>query len=195
MDKEDECPDVPGLKALKGCPDSDGDGVADPKDQCPGTPKGCKVDTKGCPLDSDNDGIIDCEDQCPNQAGTKENKGCPVTCIDFNVDPVYFNFDKSDLKPEGIALLDAFIAKLAENNCKDYEIDVNGHTCNIGAKAYNQKLSERRAQSVVKYLVSKGINNAYIGAKGFGETKPAFPNTKKANREKNRRAEIDLVIK
>jgi outer membrane protein OmpA-like peptidoglycan-associated protein len=194
-DRVDECPDVAGLKKFNGCPDTDGDGIPDAKDECPQSPKGCAVDAKGCPLDTDKDGIIDCEDKCPTVAGTKENKGCPVvvTCVDFEVSPVYFDFDKSALRPEGIAALDAFVTKLGD--CKNYEIVVKGHTCSIGSTAYNQKLSERRAQEVVKYLLTKGVNNAFIGAKGYGETQPAVPNTSKANREKNRRAEIDLTVK
>lgn len=192
-DHLDECPDVPGLKKFNGCPDTDGDGVPDPKDECPDTPKGCAVDAKGCPIDTDGDGIIDCEDDCPNQAGTKENKGCPVTCIDFDVDPVYFDFDRSTLRPDGMSALDAFVSKLGD--CKEYEVVVNGHTCSIGSTNYNQGLSERRAQEVVKYLLNKGLNNAYVGSKGYGETQPAVPNTTNANREKNRRAEIDLSVK
>jgi len=192
-DHLDECPDVPGLKKFNGCPDTDGDGVPDPKDECPDTPKGCAVDAKGCPLDTDGDGIIDCQDDCPTQPGTKENKGCPVTCVDFDVDPVYFDFDKSVLRPEGKAALDAFMTKLGD--CKNFEVVVNGHTCSIGSTHYNQGLSERRAQEVVKYLISKGMGNAFIGSKGYGETQPAVPNTSEANRQKNRRAEIDLTVK
>jgi len=194
IDCMDDCPDVPGLKELKGCPDSDGDGIPDHKDECPDTPKGCKVDAKGCPIDTDGDGIIDCQDDCPNEPGPKENNGCPLpTCIDFEVNPVYFDFDKSTLRPEGMALLDEFVSKLGD--CKNYEVVVNGHTCSIGSKNYNQGLSERRAQSVVKYLLSKGLNNAFVGSKGYGEEQPAVPNTTKANREKNRRAEVDLIVK
>jgi OmpA-OmpF porin, OOP family len=76
----DDCPTVKGLTSLKGCPDSDGDGVADKDDQCPNTPKGVKVDAKGCPLDSDGDGVADTEDQCPNTPkGVKvDAKGCPI---------------------------------------------------------------------------------------------------------------------
>jgi len=109
------------------------------------------------------------------------------------VNPVYFDFDKSTLRPEGMALLDEFVSKLGD--CKNYEVVVNGHTCSIGSKNYNQGLSERRAQSVVKYLLSKGLNNAFVGSKGYGEEQPAVPNTTKANREKNRRAEVDLIVK
>lgn len=80
-DKDDKCPDTPkGVKVdAKGCPvDSDGDGVADYLDKCPDTPKGVKVDAKGCPLDQDGDGVLDADDECPTVAGPKENKGCPV---------------------------------------------------------------------------------------------------------------------
>ncbi len=192
-DHLDECPDVPGLKKFNGCPDTDGDGVPDHKDECPDTPKGCAVDAKGCPLDTDGDGVIDCQDDCPTVPGPKENRGCPVTCVQFDVNPVYFDFDKSVLRPEGKSALDAFMSKLGD--CKNYEVVVNGHTCSIGSTRYNQALSERRAQEVVKYLITKGMSNAFIGSKGYGETQPAVPNTSNANREKNRRAEIDLTVK
>ena len=100
-DKDDACPEVPGLAAFNGCPDSDGDGIEDGKDDCPNQagPKemnGCpdsdgdgiadKDDAcpneaglaalAGCP-DADGDGVADKDDACPNQAGPKENKGCP----------------------------------------------------------------------------------------------------------------------
>jgi len=193
IDCMDDCPDAAGLKEFKGCPDTDGDGVIDKNDECPNTPKGCKVDAKGCPLDRDKDGVIDCQDDCPDEAGIAELKGCPVRCKDFTIDNVLFDFDKATLRPEGIATLDAFIAKLGD--CKTFELLVNGHTCSIGPKKHNLDLSEERAQAVVTYLSSKGINVAFVAAKGFGETEPAVPNTNKANREQNRRAVIDLIIK
>lgn len=193
IDCQDDCPTVAGLKEFKGCPDTDGDGVPDKNDECPGTPKGCKVDSKGCPLDSDGDGIIDCEDKCPNEKGVKELQGCPIKCVAITADPVYFDFDKAVLRPDGIAAIDAFLTKLGD--CKQYDIVVNGHTCNIGTKAYNQKLSEKRAQAVVQYLITKGVNSAYVAGKGYGETEPAVPNTTKANREKNRRAIVIMSVK
>ena len=73
-DKRDECPNTFGLKTLNGCPDSDGDGVTDKKDECP-KEKGLK-NLKGCP-DSDGDGIADNKDACPNKKGSKNLKGCP----------------------------------------------------------------------------------------------------------------------
>lgn len=73
-DKDDACPDVPGLKEFNGCPDADGDGIKDSDDACPnvaGLPA-----LNGCP-DADGDGIADKDDMCPNAKGTKANNGCP----------------------------------------------------------------------------------------------------------------------
>lgn len=78
-DGSDTCPDVFGLAILNGCPDSDGDGVADKDDECPNA-KGLSV-YKGCP-DADNDGIVDKDDKCPTVAGLKANGGCPFVDTD-----------------------------------------------------------------------------------------------------------------
>ncbi len=90
IDKKDDCPDVAGLKDLKGCPDKDGDGVADKDDACPDE-KGLDK-FKGCP-DKDGDGVIDKEDACPDIAGLAELKGCP----DKDGDGVA---DKDDVCPD-----------------------------------------------------------------------------------------------
>lgn len=82
-----------------------------------------------------------------------------------------FAFDKSALKPEGMALLDNLVQQL--NNTAYETIEVTGHTDRIGSDVYNQKLSERRAQSVKDYLVSKNIPAERITAKGMGERSPS----------------------
>ncbi|RIH63008.1 OmpA family protein [Mariniphaga sediminis] len=189
-DKDDDCPDVPGLAKFNGCPDSDEDGVPDHKDKCPDTPRGCPVDANGCPLDSDGDGVIDCEDKCPTEAGPASNDGCP-DWAEIEIPTIYFDFDKSELKPEGKSELDKLVQTLS--NSKEYDIVVAGHTCNIGTDKYNMGLSEKRAESVVKYLLSKGISNAYVGSKYYGEEKPAVPNTSLQNRKQNRRAEFEVA--
>ena len=75
-DKNDDCPSVAGLKALAGCPDADSDGVADGKDKCPN--EAGPVANNGCPWpDTDKDGVLDKDDKCPNEAGTVANNGCP----------------------------------------------------------------------------------------------------------------------
>lgn len=73
-DKDDSCPDVFGLAEFNGCPDTDGDGIIDSEDACPEV-KGTKM-MKGCP-DTDGDGVADKDDNCPEVAGAKENAGCP----------------------------------------------------------------------------------------------------------------------
>ncbi|ATA89036.1 cell envelope biogenesis protein OmpA [Capnocytophaga stomatis] len=76
FDKDDECPEVAGLKEFNGCPDTDGDGIADKNDACP-EEAGLK-EFNGCP-DTDGDGIADKDDACPEVAGPKELNGCPDT--------------------------------------------------------------------------------------------------------------------
>ena len=189
-DKDDDCPNEAGLAKFKGCPDTDNDGVPDYKDKCPDTPKGCPVDADGCPIDSDGDGVIDCEDKCPNEKGTIANNGCPEW-QDIIVPTIYFDLNKSDLKPEGEAELDKLVETLMSS--KEYNIVVGGHACDLGSDKYNMQLSEKRAQSVIKYLLSKGVNNAYIGSHNYGESKPAVPNTSEDNRKKNRRVEWEVT--
>ena len=73
-DKDDACPDVPGLEAFNGCPDSDNDGIEDSKDDCPN--QAGLAEFNGCP-DGDSDGVADKDDACPTVAGLKALAGCP----------------------------------------------------------------------------------------------------------------------
>jgi OOP family OmpA-OmpF porin len=115
----------------------------------------------------------------------------PVTeKVTFAAD-VFFDFDKSVLKPEGKAKLDDLVGKL-----KTVALEVIiaiGHTDNIGTKEYNQKLSVRRAEAVKAYLVSKGIEPNRIYTEGKGLTQPIADNRTAAGRAKNRRVEIEVV--
>lgn len=92
IDEEDSCPDTAGLPEFNGCPDTDKDGVADPNDECPNE-AGSKM-LNGCP-DDDNDGIANKNDECPNQAGPEANNGCPYP--DTDGDGV---LDKDDMCPD-----------------------------------------------------------------------------------------------
>ena len=91
-DRNDACPNTPGLPEFNGCPDTDGDGIADPQDACPTVPGLASMN--GCP-DTDGDGITDAEDDCPNEAGPKANNGCPYK--DRDGDGV---LDKDDQCPD-----------------------------------------------------------------------------------------------
>jgi OOP family OmpA-OmpF porin len=102
----DQCPDTPrGCRVdARGCPiDSDGDGVCDGLDKCPDTPKGCIIDARGCPIDSDGDGVCDGLDQCPNTP-----KGCTVDTrgcpIDSDGDGVCDGLDKCPGTPAGASV-------------------------------------------------------------------------------------------
>ncbi len=170
----DKCPNTPaGAKVDKdGCPvDSDGDGVPDYLDKCPDTPAGVQVDENGCPVDSDGDGVPDYLDKCPDTpAGVKVDKdGCPVKEEAYKV-TIYFGFDRYDLRKEEKSKLDEAVKFMKDN--PDAMFSIEGHACPIGPAAYNMKLSERRANTVYKYLVSQGIDKNRFMTKWFGETQP-----------------------
>ncbi len=174
----------------EGPKDSDGDGVVDSKDECPNTPKGVAVNAFGCPKDSDGDGVADYMDKCPGtKAGVRVNSdGCEIienVTIQTTVD--HFDFDSAELKPAMMAELDKIAEKIKATNGEE-KILVIGHTDSTGPEAYNQRLSERRAQAVADYLASKGITNLSI--KGMGESQPVADNSTREGRAKNRRVEI-----
>lgn len=106
------------------------------------------------------------------------------------LDDVLFDFDKSNIKPEAAAILDRLVAFMNEN--KDKKAALSGHTDSIGTEAYNQKLSERRVNSVKDYVVKKGVNAGRVSGQGFGESKPIADNKTKEGRAKNRRVEIKV---
>lgn len=199
IDELDKCPDTPaGVKVDSvGCPlDTDKDGVYDYLDKCPDTPAGVKVDSVGCPLDTDGDGVYDYLDKCPDTPRdlAVDAKGCPErVCITLGVQ---FDTDKAVVKPQYHDEI-----KKAADFLKEYPeatAVIEGHTDSVGSDAYNQKLSERRAKAVMKYLVDKlGINAKRLSAKGFGESKPIADNATEEGRYKNRRvvATIDCGMK
>lgn len=110
---------------------------------------------------------------------------------------VYYAFNKAQLLEESHAALDKLAELMKQNPAM--RIEIGGHTDDKGSDAYNQKLSEARAQSVVDYLVSKGIDKSRVEAKGYGETMPVAPNTNgdgsdnPEGRQKNRRTEFKVL--
>ncbi len=104
---------------------------------------------------------------------------------------VLFNFNKATLKPEGQQALDQLYTQLSNLDPKDGSVVVLGYTDRIGSDAYNQGLSEKRAQSVVDYLISKGIPSNKISARGMGESNPVTGNT--CDNVKARPALIDCL--
>lgn len=104
-----------------------------------------------------------------------------------------FEFDSAKLRREEIKKLDE-VASFAEKH-KDAQLEASGHTCSIGTEAYNQKLSERRAESVKAYLVKKGVVADRIDTVGYGESRPMADNKTREGREMNRRVEVCTVLK
>jgi outer membrane protein OmpA-like peptidoglycan-associated protein len=104
---------------------------------------------------------------------------------------ITFAFNKSDVQAQFQPTLNDVASVLAQYP-KTY-IDVYGHTDSDGADAYNQTLSERRAQAVSTYLVGRGVQSARIGTRGFGETQPIASNATEEGKASNRRVEIKIA--
>ncbi len=174
--------------------DSDGDGVTDDIDQCPGTPPGVKVDAVGCPLDTDGDGVPDFLDKCPGTppGAPVDSDGCQIDHT-IVISTVNFAFDSAALDAGARGLLDENLPHLA-NNPKLLGITVNGHTDSRGSAAYNQGLSERRAQSVANYLANNGVPASKLTVVGHGESQPIASNNTSQGRAENRRVELDIDV-
>ncbi len=149
-------------------------------------------------MDDDGDGVNNCDDKCPgSQAGqTIGPDGCPVP-VSIDLKGVNFDFDKSTLRPDAVAILNEAIEIL--KRYPDLKVEVAGHTDSIGTDAYNQGLSERRARAVYDYLTSNGIDaSRLVGPNGYGESRPIAPNTNPdgsdnpEGRAQNRRTELNV---
>ena len=106
---------------------------------------------------------------------------------------IYFDYDKTTLKPESFIELAKVVSFLQAN--PSVEIEIQGHTDSHGSDAYNLTLSQGRSQAVVDYLVSQGIAKSRLGAHGFGESKPIDSNDTDAGRANNRRVEFTILKK
>jgi len=199
FDSLDKCPNTPiGVEVdEKGCPlDTDGDGVADYLDRCPNTPKGVKVDERGCPLDSDGDGVPDYMDKCPDTPkGTRvDEKGCPLVGEKLLIiHGINFEFDSAKISKDSESILNKAVNTLRENST--IKVRIEGHTDSIGSEGYNLKLSQRRANAVKDYLVSKGIASERLEALGKGEAFPIASNKTREGRSQNRRVEFIVISK
>jgi outer membrane protein OmpA-like peptidoglycan-associated protein len=104
---------------------------------------------------------------------------------------IFFDTAKWDLKPESTVELDKLVALLKTN--PDVPIEISGHTDDVGKDTDNVILSQKRAKSVVNYLVEKGVNAIKIKSEGYGKTRPYLPNTSDENRKLNRRIEVKFL--
>jgi OOP family OmpA-OmpF porin len=186
--------------------DGDGDGVADDADNCSNTPWGDRVDENGCstgnivaqavgqsgkkgllPQDIDGDSVPDDSDQClQTPLGAEVNKsGC------WSTRDILFDFDSYLVKRQYYPALDKVLTVLQKN--PTLKIEIQGSADSIGPAEYNKLLSEKRAQTVKKYLIGKGIEPERLSAVGKGATQKAASNETTAGRALNRR--IDFIVK
>jgi outer membrane protein OmpA-like peptidoglycan-associated protein len=166
-DKDDRCPEIPGIQELRGCPDRDGDGLQDNLDNC------------------------------PDEYGPIENIGCPETEVQEKhilavyIENILFDEAKWVLNDDAQNMLDQ-AAKYLLNN-PNIRIRIIGHTNKVGKEGYNMKLSKRRVKAVRKYLVNEDVNEDRIEIDWKGESAPLNePDLEKA-RIKNRRVEVKIL--
>ena len=219
IDKEDQCPDQAGSPEMNGCADSDGDGIADNVDECPD--KVGSADMNGCP-DSDGDGVSDEEDACPDEAGENDgcpwpdedgdgvpdkddqcyktkgpisNRGCPEVPQEImevlNTFGSSINFAASSDRVIGSKTINVInqIKKLLEEY-PNSTLLIEGHTSSDGEEDFNFILSEKRANSVMDYLIDLGVDKNRLEAVGKGELDPLHDNDNPWGRARNRRVEF-----
>ncbi len=175
--------------------DNDKDGVFNNLDQCPNSANGITVDSNGCELDSDNDGVVNSLDQClqtPNGAKV-DQKGCRIiltedVSIKLNVQ---FNNNSNEISKDYYSEIEKVAIFMSEY--PDTSVVIEGHTDSRGASSYNQKLSQKRANAVMAYLVTQfKINQSRISAVGKGEISPIASNETAEGRATNRRVQAEI---
>jgi outer membrane protein OmpA-like peptidoglycan-associated protein len=217
-DAKDECPNVRedfnGNADDDGCPDTgvgdqDGDGFPDDTDDCPAEAEDFDgfEDDDGCPdEDHDHDGILDLEDDCPDQRetinGIDDEDGCPdegegdtIYLEDIRIDitaRILFESGKATLKAESKPILNQ-VALQIKAHPEIPRIRVEGHTDSVGNEEDNLFLSQDRADSVRRYLASRGVKREKLEAVGYGESRPIDTNATKAGRASNRRVEFVIL--
>jgi outer membrane protein OmpA-like peptidoglycan-associated protein len=201
----DEAEDKDGFEDEDGCPDPDNDldGVLDPNDKCPVEKEDADgfEDEDGCPdTDNDKDGILDATDQCPNEAetvnGKEDEDGCPdlVRVVGDQIkilEKVYFATKKDTILDKSFEVLKQVAGVVKAKPL--IKIRIEGHTDDVGKDKDNMSLSQRRAESVKKFLVNEGIEADRLTAEGFGETKPLADNKTEEGKAENRRVEFHIV--
>lgn len=158
--------------------DADNDGVCDDWDRQLDTPAGARVDGAGVALDTDLDGVIDLYDKCVVVPGPVENDGCPlggsglVPETTRALEGIEFDLDSDRILPSNTPILNNAVNYI---NSSNGSYNVVGGTDTRASDAYNQKLSERRANNVKSYLTTNGVASSKLQAVGKGEKDLKYP--------------------
>lgn len=139
---------------------------------------------KSAPADRDGDGVSDKEDRCPDVAGMPDNLGCPDMVL-------YYQHDEATLDSSDKANLDRVVKFMNEN--PKVNIIIEGYSSAQGDSAYNQTLSEKRAQASYDYLASKGVSTKRMKAVGYGERVSVGDNNTQQEQSQNRRVVIRVA--
>jgi outer membrane protein OmpA-like peptidoglycan-associated protein len=149
--------------------------------------------------DRDGDGVADGNDNCPDVAGLAEHQGCPpyqkVAVLRDKLevkDKIAFRWNSAELEESSYPALDEVAQALIDN--PTFRVEVAGHASSDGNDDYNQALSKQRADTVVVYLVGRGVARDRLGAKGFSSSVPNASNTTAAGRTSNRRVEFSVHL-
>ena len=166
--------------------DADNDGVCDDWDRQLDTPAGARVDGAGVALDTDLDGVIDLYDKCVTVPGPVENNGCPTTPTagpvvetETKLEGIEFDLNSDRILPSNTPILNNAVNYI---NSSTGSYSVIGATDTRGTDAYNQKLSERRANNVKNYLIKNGVQSTKISALGKGEKDLKYPECEPATK-------------
>jgi len=173
-------------------------------------------------LDTDGDGIPDIRDECPLVPGTRAYKGCPpppvpigepeeeaedegrVDIVEEKSDAelvdgairtlkkIYFEYNSDEIKEESFPILDQ-VAKIILDNPKIELLEIEGHADERGPERYNLNLTTKRAASVKRYLVKKGIDGKRLRSMGYGEYCPVRLGSTEADYEENRRVDFKVL--
>jgi outer membrane protein OmpA-like peptidoglycan-associated protein len=184
--------------------DRDGDGLLDKDDDCPTEAEDLDAfqDEDGCPEpDNDEDGVPDETDECPDlpEEPGGDGDGCPsrtyVKIVEGRIEvfgKVLFRTGSDEIEERSAPLLDQLAAALRANP-QVKRVRIEGHTDSTGDESFNQVLSERRARKVEEALEERDIDDDRVEIHGWGEAKPAAPNSSAAGRAKNRRVEFIIL--
>ncbi|WP_312993257.1 OmpA family protein [Chryseobacterium flavum] len=165
--------------------DADNDGVCDDWDRQLDTPAGARVDGAGVALDTDLDGVIDLYDKCVTVPGPVENNGCPTTTTgpvvetETKLEGIEFDLNSDRILPSNTPILNNAVNYI---NSSNGSYNVIGATDTRGTDAYNQKLSERRANNVKNYLIKNGVQTGKLNAIGKGEKDLKYPECEPATK-------------
>ncbi len=176
--------------------DSDGDGVTDEQDRCPGTAAAAIVDQAGCELDDDRDGVVNSADECPDTPARAavDERGCAMTLDEVVTIDLALEFDSNSAElreAHGVEIERAVEFLLRYPNSTAV---IEGHTDSDGDADYNQQLSQRRANAVLDYLTAQdGIAANRLSAVGYGESRPVADNATAAGKQANRRVAVVIT--